>query len=74
MKSDKEVMYDQCGTPAYIAPEIITGKGYRGFKVDMWSAGVCLYVMLFGSVPFRGSDMQELHRNIVNGTLDFHHN
>ena len=46
-------MHEQCGTPAYIAPEIIHDKGYKGFKSDMWSAGVCLYVMLVGTVPFR---------------------
>jgi len=53
VKSEKERMVDQCGTPAYIAPEIISEKGYKGFKSDMWSAGICLYVMLVGSVPFR---------------------
>lgn len=37
---------DQCGTPAYIAPEIIADKGYYGGTVDLWSAGVVLYAML----------------------------
>jgi len=50
-------MKEQCGTPAYIAPEIIKGKGYSGFKVDVWSAGICLFAMLVGSHPFRGNDM-----------------
>jgi serine/threonine protein kinase len=45
--------YEQCGTPAYIAPELIRGDGYSGFKADMWSAGVCLYAMIVGSVPFK---------------------
>ena len=61
MNSERERMYDQCGTPAYIAPEIIGGKGYKGFKSDMWSAGVCLYVMLIGTVPFRASNLEQLH-------------
>ena len=58
---DKEIMSEQCGTPAYIAPEIIKGKGYTGFGVDCWSLGVCLYAMLFGTVPFKANNMSELH-------------
>jgi 5'-AMP-activated protein kinase catalytic alpha subunit len=58
---------DQCGTPAYIAPEILLDKGYEGFASDIWSAGVVLYSILYGSVPFRGNDMHELHKNITSG-------
>lgn len=52
---------DQCGTPAYIAPEIITNEGYKGFYVDHWSLGVLLYAMLCGTVPFKASSMKDLH-------------
>ena len=58
-------MNEQCGTPAYIAPEIIRGKGYTGYGVDCWSLGVCLYAMLFGTVPFKANNMQELHAQIL---------
>jgi serine/threonine protein kinase len=71
LKSEKEKMYEQCGTPAYVAPEVIGQKGYRGFKADMWSAGVCLYVMLLGTVPFRSNTMEELHKLILKGRFDF---
>jgi 5'-AMP-activated protein kinase catalytic alpha subunit len=60
LKTEKQVMHEQCGTPAYIAPEILKDQGYSGFKVDMWSAGVCLYAMLIGSVPFKAGTMAAL--------------
>ncbi|CAI2382573.1 unnamed protein product [Moneuplotes crassus] len=60
-----QVMYDQCGTPAYIAPEVLRDKGYRGFGIDIWSAGVVLYSMLYGTVPFRAQNMNDLHEMII---------
>jgi len=62
-----DVMFEQCGTPAYIAPEILINKGYQGFGVDIWSAGVVLYAMLSGTVPFKGNNLKELHNLIISG-------
>jgi serine/threonine protein kinase len=59
-------LFDQCGTPAYIAPEILRNEGYD-FSVDVWSAGVVLYAMLSGNVPFKGKNVQELHERILKG-------
>ena len=63
-------MYEQCGTPAYIAPEILKNKGYEGFSVDIWSAGVVLYAMLSGTVPFKGNNLNELHDLIMKGKFN----
>ena len=58
-------MFEQSGTPAYIAPEIIRDKGYKGFKADLWSAGVVLFALLFGTVPFKANNMKDLHQQIL---------
>ena len=62
-----EKMSEQCGTPAYIAPEILLDKGYDGFACDIWSTGVVLYAMLYGTVPFKASNMSELQKMIIRG-------
>ena len=62
------IMKEQCGTPAYMAPELLKGKGYEGCGVDLWSVGVVLYAMLSGTVPFKGNDIKELHTAIMKGT------
>lgn len=62
-----EKMSEQCGTPAYIAPEILLDKGYEGFGADIWSAGVVLYAMLYGTVPFKANNMSELQKMIIKG-------
>lgn len=71
LRSAQETMTEQCGTPAYIAPEILRDKGYRGFGVDVWSLGVCLYAMLYGTVPFKANNMNELHRLILKAKFAF---
>uniref|UniRef100_A0A8C7SK85 Protein kinase C n=1 Tax=Oncorhynchus mykiss TaxID=8022 RepID=A0A8C7SK85_ONCMY len=52
-----------CGTPDYIAPEILLGQKY-GSSVDWWSFGVLLYEMLIGQSPFHGRDEEELFQSI----------
>lgn len=64
-------MFEQCGTPAYIAPEVFENKGYQGYQSDVWSAGVVLYAMLYGTVPFKASNMQELHKQVVKQKPDY---
>ncbi|KFP41532.1 Protein kinase C theta type, partial [Chlamydotis macqueenii] len=52
-----------CGTPDYIAPEILLGQKYNT-SVDWWSFGVLLYEMLIGQSPFHGQDEEELFQSI----------
>ena len=68
--SNNDKMFEQCGTPAYIAPEILKNKGYEGFSVDIWSCGVVLYAMLSGTVPFKGNNLNELHDLIMKGKFN----
>ncbi|XP_078118926.1 LOW QUALITY PROTEIN: serine/threonine-protein kinase DCLK2 [Sander vitreus] len=65
-------LYTVCGTPTYVAPEIISESGY-GLKVDIWAAGVITYILLCGFPPFRSeSNLQEdLFEQILMGQLDF---
>eukprot|EP00826_Nyctotherus_ovalis_P047903 TRINITY_DN5584_c0_g1_i4.p1 TRINITY_DN5584_c0_g1~~TRINITY_DN5584_c0_g1_i4.p1 ORF type:complete len:444 (+),score=96.81 TRINITY_DN5584_c0_g1_i4:1226-2557(+) len=63
-----ERMVEQCGTPAYIAPEILMDKGYEGFGVDIWSAGIALHAMLYGKVPFKANNMRDLNKMIMKGS------
>ena len=64
------LLKDKCGTPAYIAPEILSSdndNGYEGPPVDMWSSGVVLYAMLSGTVPFKPANLKELNKIMMKG-------
>eukprot|EP00347_Sterkiella_histriomuscorum_P023875 403333082 len=56
-----------CGTPSYMAPEIILKKEYRGAPVDIWTCGVAFYVMICGNFPFSAHTDRELSRKIQGG-------
>ncbi|KAL8475140.1 hypothetical protein ACS0TY_031534 [Phlomoides rotata] len=61
------------GTPAYIAPEVLTRKEYDGKIADVWSCGVTLYVMLVGAYPFEDPDDPRNFKKTINRILSVHY-
>ena len=59
-----------CGSPCYVPPEMIKEEGYNGALADIWSAGVILYLMLCGNLPFYHDDNQILYEKILAGKYD----
>ncbi|XP_015108506.1 serine/threonine-protein kinase GA29083 [Diachasma alloeum] len=68
----REPLYTVCGTPTYVAPEILAETGY-GLKIDVWAAGVILYILLCGFPPFVSldNDQEELFERILSGQYEF---
>jgi len=68
---EKNSLKTQCGTPGYVAPEILEGTPYDE-RSDMWSVGVILYILLGGYPPFIESTQRDLFRKIRRGEYEFH--
>ena len=58
-----------CGTPSYMAPEIVRRTEYAGKPVDMWGLGILLYALLCGCFPFRAKSYPDLYRRIARGSF-----
>jgi serine/threonine protein kinase len=71
--SGSDLLYTACGTPYYCAPEIINGaeEGYSGVKIDAWSCGIILYLLLTGTLPFQNEDMTQLYEQINRCQVDY---
>ncbi|KAE8658384.1 CBL-interacting serine/threonine-protein kinase 11 [Hibiscus syriacus] len=65
------LLHTLCGTPAYVAPEILAKKGYDGAKIDVWSCGIVLYVLHAGYLPFNEPNLMAMYRRIYKGEFRF---
>ncbi|KAM0050095.1 putative protein kinase CAMK-CAMKL-CHK1 family [Helianthus debilis subsp. tardiflorus] len=64
---DDGLFHTFCGTPAYVAPEVLGRKGYEAAKVDVWSCGVILFVLMAGYLPFNDHNVMVMYRKIYKG-------
>lgn len=70
LDSNNQLMTSVCGTPAYMAPEVIMNEKYD-ISCDIWSLGIVLYVMLCGYPPFDAESNEENMNNIKSGNFKF---
>eukprot|EP01111_Echinosteliopsis_oligospora_P000685 TRINITY_DN1078_c0_g1_i1.p1 TRINITY_DN1078_c0_g1~~TRINITY_DN1078_c0_g1_i1.p1 ORF type:complete len:326 (-),score=93.55 TRINITY_DN1078_c0_g1_i1:85-1017(-) len=66
----QQMLKTACGTPGYVAPEVLLGQGY-GKSVDMWSVGVIMYILLCGFPPFYEENIALLFEQIIEGNFSF---
>jgi len=67
---EEQVMKTACGTPYYVAPEVLGAAGYDK-EVDLWSIGVITYLLLCGYPPFYGESLPEVFEQILKGHFEF---
>lgn len=72
VEDPSEELYQLCGTPYFMAPEMLKSTGYL-FPVDIWSFGIMVYNILYGKFPFtsESKNFQELGRKIIDDDIDF---
>ena len=66
-----ELLETPCGSPCYASPEMLSGKTYNGFKIDIWATGIILFAMLSGFLPFDDKDNNILFQKILECKITF---
>mmetsp|Transcript_9990 Transcript_9990/g.17992 ORF Transcript_9990/g.17992 Transcript_9990/m.17992 type:complete len:524 (-) Transcript_9990:316-1887(-) len=72
--SSEQLLQTSCGTPYYVAPEVLFSSkrgGYDGEKADAWSCGVILFLLLSGELPFMNEDMNKLYEEIKTAKIKY---
>ena len=67
----KKLLNTPCGSPCYASPEMVSGKKYNGFNIDIWSTGIILYAMICGYLPFEDKDNDVLFKKISKCKIDY---
>ncbi|KAK9758113.1 hypothetical protein RND81_01G208000 [Saponaria officinalis] len=65
------LLHTTCGTPNYVAPEVLTDKGYEGSASDVWSCGIILFVLMAGYLPFDDPNLMALYKKIQRADFAF---
>ncbi|XP_071504512.1 LOW QUALITY PROTEIN: serine/threonine-protein kinase BRSK2-like, partial [Diadema antillarum] len=73
LQLDHSLLETSCGSPHYACPEVIRGEKYDGRKADVWSAGVILYALLVGALPFDDDNLRNLLEKVKRGVFHIPH-
>lgn len=71
LRKPGQLLSTSCGSPCYVAPEVIQHKTYEGAAADIWSCGVILFELLTGYLPFQDHSFTNLYRRISRGQFSF---
>ncbi|CAL0317555.1 unnamed protein product [Lupinus luteus] len=69
---DDGLLHTTCGTPNYVAPEVLNDRGYDGANADLWSCGVILFVLVAGYLPFDGPNLIDLYKKVSTASTLLH--
>jgi polo-like kinase 1 len=71
LENETERRMTVCGTPNYIAPELLEGKKGHSFEVDVWSTGVVMYTLLVGKPPYQSKDVKSTYKRILANAYSY---
>ncbi|GMP36337.1 hypothetical protein CsSME_00008495 [Camellia sinensis var. sinensis] len=71
LRKPGDLLSTACGSPSYVAPELLMNKGYEGAAADVWSCGVILFELLAGYLPFDDRNLMNLYKKILRAQYTF---